>query len=325
MNGGADAFEPVVTDDGSITFAHPRHGQTYHSRAGAWAESRLRYAEACDVRARVAQVARTRVRGAGAEADGGFEASSTAGFDAHLDAEADSGADSGAAGASAAAVRVLDVGTGLGLNLAALVHAARQGIADARCAARDLSSERPCVVVHTLEHDERVLRAALALGPQPLPELEMAHAPVRAALSAALAARAPVALAEVGTLELVMGDAARALAALAPDPEYDVVFLDPFSPSVEPELWRPAVLARIARRLAPGGVLTTYTASAGVRAALLAAGLAVGPLPHGLGKSGGTIARRGGNVPAFPPDVAAKLARRAARVAAELDRADADA
>ena len=66
--------------------------------------------------------------------------------------------------------------------------------------------------------------------------------------------------------------------------------------------------------MAPGSWLSTYTASMRVRATLAAAGLSVGPGPAVGSKSQGTLARRDADAGAFPPRVAAKLARRAARI-----------
>lgn len=53
------------------------------------------------------------------------------------------------------------------------------------------------------------------------------------------------------------------------------LYLDGFSPAVNPEVWTPAFVARLAGALAPGGVLATYSAAGHVRRALQAAGLRV--------------------------------------------------
>src|SRR5258705_749191 len=50
-------WTPVLTADGSLTLAHPVHGQTCHSRAGAWQEARERYARACRTRERAMEIA----------------------------------------------------------------------------------------------------------------------------------------------------------------------------------------------------------------------------------------------------------------------------
>ncbi|MGF1552397.1 MAG: tRNA (5-methylaminomethyl-2-thiouridine)(34)-methyltransferase MnmD [Paracoccaceae bacterium] len=55
----------------------------------------------------------------------------------------------------------------------------------------------------------------------------------------------------------------------------DAWLLDGFAPARNPALWEPALLAAVARRLAPGGRAASFTAAGRVRRALAAAGLAV--------------------------------------------------
>lgn len=62
------------------------------------------------------------------------------------------------------------------------------------------------------------------------------------------------------------------------------LYLDGFSPSRNPEVWTPEFTARLAAALAPGGVLTTYSAAGHVRRALGAAGLEVERRPGASGK-----------------------------------------
>ncbi len=259
------AWLRVETADGSFTLAHPDHGETCHSRAGAWTESRERYARSCRVHERALELAR----------------------------------------AGASRFRLLDVGTGLGLNLAAALEA--------------LEGTGLALDAVSLECDERVIRATLAAGASALPELERRHAPVRDALARALA-RPPgtrVACGDpatgAGSLRLVLGDARATLRRLPPDERFDAVFLDPFSPRVDPPLWEPQFLAAVAERMARGSLLATYTVSARVRAGLLAAGLAVAPLGRVGTKAGGTLASPDRVLDAFD-------ARTARRLRARVDR-----
>lgn len=62
------------------------------------------------------------------------------------------------------------------------------------------------------------------------------------------------------------------------------LYLDGFSPARNPEVWTPAFTAQLARALAPGGVLSTYSAAGHVRRALQAAGLRVERRPGPPGK-----------------------------------------
>lgn len=62
------------------------------------------------------------------------------------------------------------------------------------------------------------------------------------------------------------------------------LYLDGFSPTRNPEVWTPDFVARLAGALAPGGVLTTYSAAGHVRRSLAAAGLNVERRPGAPGK-----------------------------------------
>ncbi len=228
----------VVTDDGSITLAHPRHGETCHSRVGAWTQARERYARACRIRERALEL--------------------RAAHQTHLP--------------------LLDIGTGLGLNIAAAVEAVE---------GTDIALD-----ITTIELDPRVIEAAIAIGPQPMPELERIHSSVRAALSRALdpTMNGEVDLDDRHRLHLHLGDGRSILAALDPDTHFDAVFLDPFSPRVDPDLWEPATLLAIARRMSAHSLLSTYSAAVRVRAGLRAANLYVGPGPRVQAKAQGTLA-----------------------------------
>lgn len=246
------AWQGVPTADGTWTLVHPAHGQACHSRAGAWQESRERYAQACRLRER-------------ARAGG--------------------------------VLRLLDVGTGLGLNLAAALEALAG--TDARLEA------------WTLELDASVFAASAALPSGP-PEIERWHAPLRRAL--ARAADGALVLgglpreAPQHALELRLGDARETLARTGHEP-FDAIFLDPFSPRVEPELWSEPFLVRLAERLAPDGLLSTYSVSLPVRRALVAAGLRVGRGPAVGTKSAGTLASREAPLPPLDERTRRRLER----------------
>jgi tRNA U34 5-methylaminomethyl-2-thiouridine-forming methyltransferase MnmC len=84
------------------------------------------------------------------------------------------------------------------------------------------------------------------------------------------------------TAQLLIGDARQTIQTLAQEAiQADAIFLDPFSPRRCPQLWTVEFLQSVARCLAPEGQLSTYSRSAAVRSALLAAGLQVGTLPLG--------------------------------------------
>lgn len=83
--------------------------------------------------------------------------------------------------------------------------------------------------------------------------------------------RVDVVVAEVGAFA-----AAGGLGALG---AFDAVYLDPFSPDVDPDAWRPTTLTALAAALAPGGALVTYSVQGAVRRALAATGLVVEKRP----------------------------------------------
>ena len=212
-------------------------------------------------------------------------------------------------------VRLLDVGTGLGLNLAAALRAVH------------LAGGQLEVV--TLELDPAVLRAARALATGMPSEVRRWHKPVLEALSKSEArggGRAPLMVDDQvrGDLRLSLGDASQTLASVSKETCFDAVFLDPFSPRVEPRLWQPDVLGALADRMRSGSLLSTYTASLAVRAALQHAGLRVGAGPRVGAKAQGTLASPDRDLGGLDPRTRRRIARRAARLAAQTPPSPAD-
>jgi hypothetical protein len=267
------SWTPVVTDDGSVTLASATIGQACHSRSGAWLEARERYALPTCLRARALE----RVR---------------LGDDRPL--------------------QLLDVGTGLGLTIAAALDA--------------LEGTGIALNVVTLESDASVLAAAARLGRDGIPGLDAGSGgalrrswePVLDSLARALASgfdSTPVTLGPGrGWLRLLLGDGRETIRRLPAGPTFDAVFLDPFSPAADPPLWEREFLSAVAMRMAPGSRLSTYTASLEVRARLVLAGLRVGPGGRVGAKCQGTIACQGLDPGAFEPRVERKLARRVERI-----------
>lgn len=72
--------------------------------------------------------------------------------------------------------------------------------------------------------------------------------------------------------------------------KFDVVFFDAFAPRVQPELWRPEIIAWCRQCLVPGGLLVTYCAQGQFRRDLRAAGFDIQSLPGPPGKREMTIA-----------------------------------
>jgi tRNA U34 5-methylaminomethyl-2-thiouridine-forming methyltransferase MnmC len=80
--------------------------------------------------------------------------------------------------------------------------------------------------------------------------------------------------------KLLIGDARQTIQQLA-EFQADAIFFDPFSPRKCPQLWTIEFFQEVARCLAPTGKLATYSRSASVRTALIAAGLKIGTIPLG--------------------------------------------
>lgn len=96
-------------------------------------------------------------------------------------------------------------------------------------------------------------------------------------------------------VEVVVADIGSEAARSAGDDDatlYDAIYHDPFSPAANPEAWTPAVLDWLARRLAPGGSLVTYSVRGEVRRALAAAGLEVRRIPGPPGGKRASLAAR---------------------------------
>lgn len=196
-------------------------------------------------------------------------------------------------------VRILDVGFGLGWNLAWAVVTALAAPGNSRISV--VSLEKQPLPWGTLEplyvdfpqaagsHGSRVRRAVRQL----LAEHHFEDERI--------------------SLQLVVGDAEQEIRGVSGP--FDCVFLDPFSPSRNPELWEAGFLQEIRRRTRVGGILSTYCAATAVKVALLRAGWQVGPGPRVGGKATGTLATHGvvGELPfaGLPPKEQRRLQRRA--------------
>jgi tRNA U34 5-methylaminomethyl-2-thiouridine-forming methyltransferase MnmC len=92
------------------------------------------------------------------------------------------------------------------------------------------------------------------------------------------------------SIELIMGDARETIKKLSTS--FDVVFLDPFSPSKCPELWKKEFFDEIYRVMKKKSVLATYSCAGNVRRALKEAGFSVADGPCVGRRSPSTIATK---------------------------------
>jgi len=74
--------------------------------------------------------------------------------------------------------------------------------------------------------------------------------------------------------------------------KFDIIFLDPFSPKKNPELWTEAFFKELRKLIKEDGILTTYSCAGIVRRNLKAAGFTV--------KDGPCVGRRSPSTIAFP-------------------------
>lgn len=184
-------------------------------------------------------------------------------------------------------VNVLDIGFGLGWNLAWAVDTVRRAAPEAHL--RVVSLERDLVPLERLA-------GLVSLFPDPQ----------TAEWLIALARNGSVA-AEGVTLQLVRGPAE--LEIRRQSGPFDCVFLDPFSPGKNPELWEAGFLRDVREKTCPSAILSTYSAAVRVKIALLAAGWTLGRGPRVGAKSSGTLATNGPVDPPIEPLPARELRR----------------
>jgi radical SAM protein (TIGR01212 family) len=162
-------------------------------------------------------------------------------------------------------VSLLDVGFGLGYNVFEAVKTARE------TAAGRLS-------IVSLEKDIRTLQAALRIFPEGSNERQI--------LNDLLASGSFKD--DFAEITLLTGDARQAVKTL--QQQFDGIFLDAFSPDVNPELWTLDFFRELKRLLSPAGVIVTYSSAYPVRGAILKAGLYPGETDAFGRRRGGTAA-----------------------------------
>jgi tRNA U34 5-methylaminomethyl-2-thiouridine-forming methyltransferase MnmC len=158
-------------------------------------------------------------------------------------------------------LRLLDVCYGLGYNTAAALESIWRINPDCR------------VEVYGLELDLTVPRGAavpelLGCWSAPVQAVLQDLADTQASDRPNLSAHLLVGDARQGVQQLVQAGFAA-----------DAIFLDPFSPRRCPQLWTVEFLGAVAKCLVADGKLSTYSRSAAVRTALLAAALQIGTIP----------------------------------------------
>lgn len=158
-------------------------------------------------------------------------------------------------------LRLLDVCYGLGYNTAAALEVIWSVNPNCR------------VEMYGLELDSTVPKAAIAP-----PLIDSWSEDVQVVLQAI--AQAQYCCTPRLTATLLLGDARQTIQTLCALPfQADAIFFDPFSPRRCPQLWTVEFFKQVAKCLAPTGRLATYSRSASVRSAMLAAGFYIGTIP----------------------------------------------
>ena len=195
---------------------------------------------------------------------------------------------------AAGAFTVVELGFGTGLNIAALIHLWR----DTRPAGGHL---------HVFSVEGFVMRADEA-------RRALSAWPELADVTEALLAQWPKARRGFSymdfpqwgvSLTLALMDVRPALTAW--DGLADAVFLDGFSPALNPDMWADDVLALVAQRARPGARLATFTVAGFVRRGLQAAGFSIAKMP-GFGHKRERLEAILAGEPATHPDLPRRVA-----------------
>lgn len=244
----------IKTEDGSYTLYHPEYKQHFHSLAGARTEAEKKFMEPCEIRKQLSLGKN---------------------------------------------LKILDIGFGLGTNALAAINAAEM-VQNGKLSIISLERDQETIkIASDLDPDNQIL-ATLAetlqwnsssslrrpgANSKNTPTLKPSTFHDRTLNSNAGLLRSESAN---YSINLILGDARRTIQTI--EDKFDAIFLDPFSPDVNPELWTYDFIRELTKRLAPKGVIATYSASFPVRGAMLRCGLTVGETPSFGRKKGGTIA-----------------------------------
>lgn len=170
-------------------------------------------------------------------------------------------------------IRILDVGFGLGYNTLTFMEEAQK---------LNRSYE-----IDALELFPETLQAALDL-----------HGPENRAVLSSLLHSGRL-QGQNGTVRIFFGDARENLSCLKAG-FYHCVFLDPFSPPKNPELWTVQTFQKLSALLSDEGKIVTYSSSLSVVSALRKAGFFVGYTPPAGRKRGGLLAAKKKGAIVFP-------------------------
>ncbi len=221
---GLEPYQPLRTDDGSLTLVHPLFGEAYGSRYGAWMQANQLYLRLTHTHRHPGP-------------------------------------------------RVLEVGFGLGVNFRATLQ---------NCLSRGVPLQYLGYEAFPVSA-ELLAAVEIPLPPRTQNIWEELLSSWASRQSEQLVLRGDWGRLEVRFLDVVAAD--------FPAEWVSAIYLDPFSPEVNPEPWQPQVLRRLFCSGRPGARLATYSVAGQFRRDLQAAGFVVTKLP-GVGKKEWTVGER---------------------------------
>lgn len=189
-------------------------------------------------------------------------------------------------------IKILDVGFGLGYNVASAVYVASQ---------TDKNSKLDIISV---EIDESII-TKLNLVNYPLQLKPIIKEILKGKVSEFKIGKETYKVYEANSnkfsLKIIFGDGRNILKNLAEERYlFDAVFYDAFSPKVNAEMWTLDIFNIVFKLMTKEAILATYSAALSVRKALLDVGFKIGLVEPVGRKSYSTVATKGGEIPPLP-------------------------
>lgn len=185
-------------------------------------------------------------------------------------------------------VRILDVGFGLGYNVATVINFSRQIV------------EKPKLEIISIEKDESFLDRIKSIEyPENLQEeykiiTSLEESVVNIADKNLKCYKKSV---DNISITVLIIDGREGIRALNSDgKKFDIVFYDPFSPKVNTEMWTYDILRLVSELIEDEGVFLTYSNATPVKVSLLKAGFRIGYVKPVGRKSPSIIASKNGNI-----------------------------
>jgi tRNA U34 5-methylaminomethyl-2-thiouridine-forming methyltransferase MnmC len=171
-------------------------------------------------------------------------------------------------------IRVLDICFGLGYNTLAAIFASQE------------ENKESFLDITALEKDAGILRELQAITLSD--DLEFFYSQIKEQVEKPEILICNKEKKECARIKIILGDAASTISSI--QESFDAVFLDPFSPKKNPELWTLEFFKQIKRLVKKNAVLATYSCARIVRENLRDAGFAVSDGPIVGRKAPATIA-----------------------------------